>query len=147
MGVAFAIASAVTFVLYLLTSRLLARTESPESLSFHTAVWGTLVVGLACALGGPVEMPDGRLWVMAGVLGLLSSIGHFGLTAAYRFAPASLLAPITYVQLVIIAILGWQVFGHVPDPLTALGMGIVILAGVATGAIRQGTAPAQGKKL
>lgn len=133
LGVAYAAASAMTFVIYLLTSRVLARTETTEALSFHTAVWGTLVVGAAWVLSGPTELPDAHLWMIAAGLGFLSSLGHFGLTAAYRFAPASLLAPITYVQLVIVAILGWQIFGHVPDPLTGLGMAIVILAGMATG--------------
>lgn len=136
LGVVYAVTSAVTFMTYLLTSRILARTETAAALSFHTAVWGTFVVGLSFMIVGPLQLPDLRLIGLTMVLGLLSSFGHFALTAAYRFAPASILAPITYIQLVIVGFLGWLVFRHVPDGVTLIGMFIVVVAGVGNGLSR-----------
>ena len=63
----------------------------------------------------------------------LATAGHFLFTAACREAPASSLAPVNYLHLAWAAILGWRVFGHVPDGITILGMTLVVLAGVAQG--------------
>ncbi len=45
--------------------------------------------------------------------------------------PPRCLAPVNYLHLAWAALLGWLVFGHAPDAVTALGMGMVVLAGVA----------------
>jgi drug/metabolite transporter (DMT)-like permease len=136
IGVVFAIGACLTFVVYLMLSRNLAGSETTEALVFHTAAWGTAVLGAACLLSGAVGLPDMRLLTLGFVVGLLATIGHFALTVAYRNAPASILAPLTYVQLVIVAVLAWVVFGHVPDAITALGMGIVLISGLCTGMLR-----------
>ena len=62
---------------------------------------------------------------------MLATAGHFLFTAAYREAPASLLAPVNYLHLVWAGILGWLVFGHMPDGMTLFGMALVAGAGVA----------------
>ena len=61
-------------------------------------------------------------------IGILGGIGHYLLILAYALAPASLLAPFSYTQLVWAALFGWLVFGDVPDLPTVLG-GVVIAAG------------------
>ena len=63
-------------------------------------------------------------------LGVYGGLGHFLFTAAFRYAPASLLAPLNYLQLLWAGLLGWLVFGHVPDVLSLLGMAIVAGSGV-----------------
>ena len=50
-------------------------------------------------------------------------------TAAHRHAAASALAPLQYVQLLWAGLLGWAVFGHVPEGLSILGMIVVAVAG------------------
>ena len=56
-------------------------------------------------------------------------MGHALLTAAYRHADASLLAPLSYLQLLWAGILGWLVFGHIADGISLLGMAIVAASG------------------
>ena len=63
------------------------------------------------------------------LIGTASALGHFLLTAAYRHAPASLLAPMSYLQLLWAGLLGWLVFGHVPDHLSVLGMVVITVSG------------------
>ena len=63
-------------------------------------------------------------------IGILGGLSHLLYTAAFRYAPASLLAPTTYLQLLWTALLGWLVFGHLPDALSMLGMGVVAASGV-----------------
>jgi drug/metabolite transporter (DMT)-like permease len=57
------------------------------------------------------------------------AVGHFFYTRAYRETAASVLAPLNYVQVVWAGLLGWLVFGHVPDRLTILGMCVIAASG------------------
>jgi drug/metabolite transporter (DMT)-like permease len=66
------------------------------------------------------------------VLGALAMAGHLLFTAAYAEAPAGLLAPVNYLHLVWAAILGGVVFHHWPEPISILGMAMVIVAGAFT---------------
>ena len=63
-------------------------------------------------------------------LGLFGGVGHFLFTAAFRHAPASLIAPLNYIQLLWAGVLGWLVFGHIPDRMSLIGMAVVAVSGV-----------------
>lgn len=122
-------------VAYNILSRVLARTETTTAMLFVTALAGTICFGAAVpwSLGGPTPG-----WFEIGLffgLGVASWFGHFLFTAAYRYAPASLLAPVNYLQLVWAGLLGWLIFGHVPDTLTVAGMLVVAAAGIFTAAL------------
>ena len=62
------------------------------------------------------------LYVM---LGVLAGIGHFVLIKAFDHAPASLLAPFIYVQVVAVLLLGYLVFDSFPDAWSLTGMAII----------------------
>ena len=62
--------------------------------------------------------------------GLLGGIGQICMTFSYRFAEPSLLAPFDYVAMVWAALLGYAVFGEVPEKLVLAGAGIVIASGL-----------------
>ena len=64
------------------------------------------------------------------LLGLLIIAAHYLLTVAYKYAPASLVAPANWVHVVWAALLGWLFFNHLPDQCTILGMLVIIAAGV-----------------
>jgi hypothetical protein len=49
---------------------------------------------------------------------------------ALKFAPASLLAPFAYIQLLWVSILGAAVFGDFPDAVTVFGMVMVVAGGL-----------------
>jgi drug/metabolite transporter (DMT)-like permease len=49
---------------------------------------------------------------------------------ALRSAPASMLAPFTYVQMIWATFYSWLLFDHLPDGLSALGMAVVVASGV-----------------
>lgn len=129
-GVAFALMNVGFGTTYHLMTRVLIRTETNTALLFHTAVWGFLVLGGLTLVQGAEVWPD--LAGLAGMvaLGLLASGGHVLFTAAYREAPASLLAPVNYIHLVWAVLLGWLVFSHVPDGWTLLGITMVAAAGL-----------------
>ena len=117
-------------VAYQLLSRVLHRTETTFAMLFQSALVGTILFGalVPFSLGGPAPSPwQLTMFILSGVAG---GLGHFLFTAAYRHAPASLLAPVNYLELVWAGLLGWMVFGHIPDPLTAAGMSVVAASGV-----------------
>ncbi len=130
-GVAFALLTAVASAAYHLLSRVLARTETTVALLFHTALVGTVIFGamLPWVWNGALPTQVDAALMLA--LGALATLGHALFTAAYREAPASLLAPVNYLHLVWAALLGWLVFAHRPDTMTLVGMALVMAAGVA----------------
>ncbi len=131
VGVALALVNAGLAATYTLLTRVLGRTETMTSMLFHTALAG-MVVFWALLPFQTLPAPPGLLDILLmGLLGALATAGHFLFTAAYREAPASTLAPVNYLHLVWAAILGWLVFGHVPDGITLIGMMLVVAAGVA----------------
>jgi drug/metabolite transporter (DMT)-like permease len=102
---------------YQLLSRILADTERTAAMLFYTPwFWG----------GPPPTALQLALFLSLGIYG---GLGHFLFTAAYRRAPASLLSPLLYLQLLWAGLLGWLIFGHLPDALTLMGMAIVAASG------------------
>lgn len=62
--------------------------------------------------------------------GLLSAIANLFLLLAYARERAGVLAPLIYLQLVSAAAIGWAVFGEAPDLMAALGLGVILFAGL-----------------
>jgi drug/metabolite transporter (DMT)-like permease len=128
-GVTFALMNAGFATAYHLLTRHLAHSESTISLLYQTALVGSVFFCLM-ALGslGDLAVGWGDLSMMA-LLGALSTLGHFLFTAAYREAPASLLAPVNYLHLFWAGGLGWLIFGHLPDGWSLAGMALVCASG------------------
>ncbi len=60
----------------------------------------------------------------------MGSVSHWFLILAHRLAPASLVAPFVYTEIVWIIALGVVIFGDWPDVWTLTGAGIVIASGL-----------------
>lgn len=139
-GVLFALCAVAANVCYQMLSRVLAASEQTVALLFYAALAGSLIFGTMLPWTwqgwrpGPLEVG------LLVALGLFGGTGHWLFTQAYRYAPASLLAPMNYLQLLWAGLLGYLVFGHVPDTLALIGMTIVAASGVIT-AIRTRRAP------
>lgn len=129
IGVMFGLLTIGGTIIYHLFSRLLAKTETTMALLFHTALVGTIVFGAMLPWNLPSEMPQGLDALLILALGVMSTVGHFLFTAAYRDAPASLLTPVNYMHLAWAALLGWLIFDHIPDHLSMIGIVLVAAAG------------------
>lgn len=133
VGVICALLAAATNVVYQLLSRTLAATERTDTMMFYTALIGSIVYTFALPWSwhGPTPTPmQAFLFV---TLGIYSGVGHYLLTAAFRYAPASMLAPMTYVQLLWSGILGWVVFDHIPTSMSLVGMLVIAASGAMIG--------------
>ena len=129
VGVAFAFLAACSNAVYQLLSRMLAASERTVALLFYTALTGSVLFSLAAPWFTDGTLPSTGDAVLMASLGVYGGLGHFLFTQAFRDAPASVLAPLGYFQLVWAGLLGWLVFGHVPEALSLLGMATVAGAG------------------
>ncbi len=124
------VGAALANALYqLLTRRLLD--EDPDTTLFYSASVGTLVL----SIGLPYATDASALTVAnaasLALLGVLAGAGHWCLTHAYLQAPASLLTPFTYLQMLWATAFGVVLFDQHPDRLSAVGMAIILASGLA----------------
>jgi drug/metabolite transporter (DMT)-like permease len=128
-GIALALAAAVCYALYQILTRQLSSTETSVTMLFYTALIGTIGMSLALPWIWTGQMPGLLDALMICSLGVYGGVGHFLLIKAFRDAPASVLSPILYVQLIWATLMGWIVFGHFPDTAALLGILTIAAAG------------------
>lgn len=131
VGVMLALSCAVISVVYILLSRILAATETTMSMLFHVALWGSLVFAVLAAFNWQSYAFAAKDLSLMLFMGSASLLAHFMLTSAYRFAPASLLAPFNYFHIALAVVMGWLVYNHVPDAWALLGMAMIAVSGAA----------------
>ena len=121
--------AAISNAMYQILTRKLPHDSSHTTL-FYSALVGT--VGLSFALPYaevPAQVtPRDVLFLV--LLGLLAGVGHWFLIGAFLRAPATLVAPFTYVHMVWATLYGYAIFGQLPDGLSALGMAVIVASGV-----------------
>jgi drug/metabolite transporter (DMT)-like permease len=123
------VGAALVYSVYAIITRLIGPRESTATMLFYVGITG------AAALALPLPFfwvaPEPWEWLGLAVVGLFGAAGHFAAVRAYSIAPASLLQPVRYVEIVGAAGLGLVLFGDFPDPWTWLGAGVIIVSGVA----------------
>ena len=126
--------SALCFSLYQVITRKVHR-EHPHTTLFYGSLIGSLVLTVVIAVShqvAPFTWPTPTLWhmVLIFALGLIGGTGHWVLIRALSKAPASMLAPFYYTQLVWIILFGYIVFGDFPDRWTLLGIVVIVSSGL-----------------
>jgi drug/metabolite transporter (DMT)-like permease len=113
----------------ILTRKLAGRGDDPITTLFFPGLVACFVV--PPVFPGAFEIPLVPLHAaMLGVIGILGAVGHFMLIRAHALAPATLLSPFGYTQLVVVLTLGWLVFGQLPDAVALSGIGLIAGSGV-----------------
>jgi drug/metabolite transporter (DMT)-like permease len=123
------LAATVCYGLYAVITRIVARTDSNQTSLFYANFIGALVMLPVI----PFVWHTPSNWLIALMLmgtGVLGSAGHFCLIAGHKLAPASVLSPFVYTQLIWVVILGYLVFDHVPTGWTMAGAAMVIGSGL-----------------
>ncbi|EAS51756.1 possible integral membrane protein [Aurantimonas manganoxydans SI85-9A1] len=124
----FALAASGFNACYLLMTRRLAGTEDAASTQFNTTAAGAVILTLVIIPFWETPAPATlALLVLSGVAG---SIGHFTLVTAFSHAPASLLSPFLYSQVLVASILSVVLFGDPLQPPMILGTVILVASGL-----------------
>lgn len=121
--------AALSNALYQLLTRRLPN-DTPYTTLFYSALVGTAVLSLALPMADLPHEVSARDGFFLLVLGVLAGLGHWLLIGAFLAAPASLVAPFTYLQMIWATAYGYAVFGQLPDGLSAVGMAIIVASGV-----------------
>ena len=124
----FPLACAVCFALFQLATRFVGRHDAPVA----TLAW---TIGVGLAVTTPLLLFDwrpvsGSAWAVMALSGLCFGGAQLLLIRAFRLAPAAVLTPFTYAQIVPAVLFGFVLFGAVPDLWAAVGTAILIGAGI-----------------
>jgi RarD protein len=128
--------TATLFGFYQILTRKLAALDDSRVTILHTGI----AASLATSLMQPFVFiaPSATGWMALIAVGVLGGISHGLLVLAYARAPASLLAPLSYTQLIWATMAGILVFGDWPDGITLLGAAIIAAGGVLTALPQRG---------
>lgn len=125
-GTLLALASALGFALSMLGTKLLTRSDSTLTILFYMFLIQS-VISLPAALDG-IGDPDA--WAWAGLIGVtgFGLIAHYSLARAFALADAMIVAPMDFLRLPIIALIGSVLYAEPLDPMVLAG-GLVIILG------------------
>ena len=120
--------SAVVYALLMITTRAFKSTESTAALMLYPQL-GMSLTGIVFAplFWVTPSLSDLGLFALAGMFG---SVGVVCLTNAFRLAPAATISPFEYTALIWATLLGFLLWGELPDTYTLIGSGIVISSGL-----------------
>ncbi|MCY1664093.1 DMT family transporter [Rhizobium sp. SL86] len=124
------IAGSVIFALYAITTRLASRSDSAMTSFFYTGVAGAAAITFVGPFFWTPLAPMDWIWMAA--LCCTGISGHYLLIRAYDLVDAVTVQQITYVQIVLVCILGVLVYGEVVTLNMITGAFLVISAGLFT---------------
>ena len=124
-----AIAGVVCNAGYALTTRMLAGADSSRTTLIWTPLAGVAVLTPALPFVW-VNPPTPAAWAIMAAMGFFATVGHGLLIMAHQRAPASVLTPFGYTQLLWMILSGLLVFGDRPSGAVLLGASIVVGCGL-----------------
>jgi drug/metabolite transporter (DMT)-like permease len=127
-AMAASVLSALCGALYQIATRHVGRRDQALTSLFYVTVTGAL--GAVPLAAFDWQTPQAWQWGLLGLAAVFGTLGHFMLTEAHRRAPASLLAPFVYTQIIPMIVIGFFAFGDLPDAWTLAGALAVIASGL-----------------
>lgn len=128
IGSLLALAAGCSFAFYTLLTRKLSGSAPPLVTLTYTAVTGAVLMSVA-VIPGWLSPPPLDLLMMVGI-GAVAAGGHFMLIRAFDHAPASVLAPYSYSEIVMATAVGWFIFSDFPDNWTWTGIAVIVASGI-----------------
>lgn len=127
-GVLYAIGAGLCYSFYALSTRKLAGSDPALVTLFFTGLVGMVAASMVLPLVW--VQPSPQQWGLMVSMGLVSAFGHACLIIASERAPAPLLAPLAYLEIVSATLLGYYIFGDLPTRTTWIGMAIIVASGL-----------------
>lgn len=128
IGVLFGLGSAILYAFAMMSIRALGTTEKVVTTSSYFTSLASLFLIIPAGLSWtPPTFIDFLLFL---VVGLVAGTGQIFLTKAYQIAPPSVVAPFNYTSILWATLIGFAVFGHVPEMRVWIGSAIVIASGL-----------------
>ncbi len=125
--------TAFLFAFYMILTRRMATRMHPITLQAYTGLAAlALALPLLMASNGSglaLLDPKREIWLLVG-LGLCATISHICISFALKFAPASTLAPVQYLEIITATALGFWIFGDLPDAVAFVGITLIVASGL-----------------
>src|SRR5262249_37238303 len=126
----FPIISALAWAATLIMTRMMSGKEHAITIMTYSSIAGVAILSVLVPF---VWVTPSAQALMFGVLiGVASTVGQWIVVLAFRYADASVLAPFSYTQLVWVSVLGFLIFGEVPDGWTVVGAAFIVGSGLYT---------------
>lgn len=116
--------AAYTFVRYLRDK------EAPATIVFFFSSFSMIVTGVFMLFNfKPLSLTEFTYLMLAGIF---ASVGQFAITNAYKYAPASEISIFDYTNIIFAAIIGFILWGEIPDILSYIGYALILTAALFT---------------
>ena len=126
----FPLVSALAWACTLIMTRMMSGKELAITTMTYSSIAGVCILS---ALVPAVWVTPSWHDILFGILiGVASTAGQWIVVLAFRYADASVLAPFSYSQLVWVSLLGFLIFGEVPDVWTVTGAAFIVASGLYT---------------
>ncbi|HMM91285.1 DMT family transporter [Bradyrhizobium sp.] len=126
----FPLVSALAWACTLIITRMMSGSERAVTVMAYSSIVGLCILS---ALVPFVWVTPSWHDIAFGILiGIASTAGQWIVVLAFRYADASVLAPFSYTQLLWVSVLGYFIFGEVPDAYTVTGAGFIVASGLYT---------------
>jgi drug/metabolite transporter (DMT)-like permease len=100
-------------------------------ITFYFTVTGVIVSLLGLVFQGWIPPPPGDLALLM-LVGLLGGLAQYLMTLSYQRLPIATVSPLKYVTIVFSGIIGYLVWGDIPDLQSMCGIALIITTGLYT---------------
>jgi drug/metabolite transporter (DMT)-like permease len=118
-----AIGGALFIAVSALCVKVLNRTDSPDTIVLYMGVFSTPLSFGAALFFWTTPSIEALLWLFG--IGLFSTIAHLAYTRSFAIADTSAVLPYDYVRLLMVAAVGFGIYGEIPDMWTWIGAGVI----------------------
>ena len=127
-GLLLGVAAGALFALYMIATRRASRASDAVSTLVFQCLFGTMILApLAIWQWSPPSAGELRLLFL---MGAISAACHFMTISAFRHAEASLLAPLSYLELLGAVAVGYLAFGDLPGLRVGAGAALIVIGGL-----------------
>jgi drug/metabolite transporter (DMT)-like permease len=125
-GLLAGLASALGFALSMICTKRLTRADSPFKIIFWMHALQTIFGLIPMAQG--YALPDGLTWFWIVIVAICGLTAHYGLAKAFSVADAILVAPLDFLRLPVIALIGGLLYLEPIDPWVLAGGAVIVVA-------------------
>lgn len=128
IGALWALGGAACYGCYQVSTRAMSLQDPVLTTLFYSALLGAIIMSIIVPFH--FVMPDAAGWGLMVAAGGFASIGHFSMIKAFTVSEATKIAPFSYTNLIWATIIGFALFGTLPDLWTYVGAGIIVISGL-----------------
>jgi len=126
----FPIVSALAWAATLIMTRMMSGKEHAITIMTYSSIAGVAILSVLAPFAWVT--PSWQAIAFGILIGVFSTAGQWIVVLAFRYADASVLAPFSYTQLLWVSILGFLIFGELPDVWTIIGAAFIVGSGLYT---------------